>query len=167
MVAYTNRYDWRTNLSSSVNGRIVISAPREGIVTRINWWNYNNLAEGGEIVAADLVALIEDPLPPGQNGDDLFGDQNALRNEDSLNVLVVAAPGSGLTTSQVTRFHPHFEFPGGIWSVEAIWCFVITSTGVDRVMISIGFERIQVSMKEWVALRHNSPNFSTAGELRQ
>ena len=167
MVAHVNRYDWRTNLSASVNGRIVISEPREGIVTRVNWWNYNQAAEGGDILASDLAALVEGPLPDGENGQSLGANQNSLRDDDAINVLMLAAPASGLTTSVTVRFHPHYTFPGGIWSVEAIWAFMVTSSGVDRVMMSIGFERVKVSMNEWTRLRHSSPNFSTAGELRQ
>lgn len=165
MVARVNRRNWRTNVSASIVVRLIVPAPREGLIHRINWWQYHTIAEAGNILASSMVGLIEGPLPEGAI--QVLLGQNDFRDAEDLHVLIQAAPGSSVTTvATADEFrHPFFAFPGGIWTVEDIWVGFATDGGVDNVMTSIGFEQINIGMQDWLAYRNAPINASTTGEL--
>lgn len=168
MVARVVRVNWRTNISARVIARLFVPAPRERLVTRVNWWNVGSNAESGNVLASSQVALTEGPLPPGSDLDAF--DQNALRDEDGLNVLVQStwASSTGTNSNAAGRPSiPHFEFPGGVWTVEDLWLVHRVDTGVKNFWSSIGFEQLRISQAEWLDLRRHSPNTSNSGELLQ
>lgn len=167
MVARVNRLNWRTNQSASLILRIFVPEPREGIIRRINWWQYGTVAEAGNITSGDFAALIEGPLPEGITPSNM--PNNSLRDDQGLHVLVQAAPGSSTATNTAPEKHknPFYTFPGGIWTVEELWVGFVTEGGVDNLYASIGFEDIRISKAEWVRFRRSSLNSSDAGELIQ
>lgn len=167
MVARVNRLNWRSNQSASLIARIFIPEPRDGIIRRINWWQYGTLAESGNILASSMAALIEGPLPDGAVASNM--GQNDLRDVPALHVLMQAAPGSSTATNSAPeKFkNPYYQFPRGIWTVEDVWVAFVTDGGVDNLYSSIGFEDVKISKAEWTRFRRGSLNSSDAGELIQ
>jgi len=166
-VAHVNHENWRTNISASTNGRIFIPKPIPGRAHKINWWCLDTLAESGDFKGSSKVALIESPLPDGGL---TSLDQNALRDEDGLHILIVSGHGgnNGTNANGLGRNPiPHYEYPGGIWTVEDLYIFGVADTGVKLIYSSIGFGVWDIGMPEWLQLRRSSPNSSRSGELFQ
>ena len=170
MVARIARKNWRTNISASLNLRLLIPKPRENEMTRIHWWSYGTLAESGNILASSLWALIEGPLPEGEGVSGFGFDQNALRDNDGLRVLHQASGASSTGTNSNAAGRPqvpHFVYPEGIWSVQDVWVGVVTDGGVDNMWCSLSYEFVKVSRTEYLHYSRSSPNVSDAGELNQ
>ena len=168
MVAYVAAIDFRTNITAKVNIVPLIQEPREGIVHRINWMNWNMNSEGGSTQVADIMFMVEGPLPPGAATEQL--DNNIVRDDGAFKALVVFHPtGSTSTADPATAqvVAGIANFPGGIWSVERIFVGYRTAGGVDNARFALGYEKVAVSKVEWERLVNHSPNSKQAGLLIQ
>lgn len=168
MVAHVNRLNWRTNLSANGIARKLLPVPREGVIRRVNWWSCGSVAESGNILASSMMALVEGPLPEGLLADAIGA--NSLRDEIGLHVLHQSHGSSSTATNSSASGRPavpHFLFPGGIWTVEELFVLQITDGGVDNVWSSVGFEDVNIGVKQWQQYRRSSLNTSSAGELIQ
>lgn len=166
MIPQVSRLNWRVATTTAVVANLLVPEPREGLVHRVNWWSYGTLAEAGNVLASGQMALLEGPLPEGQNPSLL--DQNALRDEIGLHVLVQGSGSSSTTTNADATGRPmvpHFTFPRGLWTVEDLFVAFATDGGTSNVYSSIGYEAVKVSRKEWLDLRRHSVNTSHNGAL--
>ena len=167
MVARIARKNWRTNISASLNLRMLIPKPKENEITRVHWWQYGSLAESGNILASSLFALIEGPLPPGEGVAGFGFNANDLRDNDGLRVLMQGAPGSSTATNSAPeKFkNPYYAFQHGVWSVQDLWVGVVTDGGVDNLYTSLSYEFVSISRSEYLHYSRSSPNQSDNGEL--
>lgn len=168
MVPRLARKNWRTNISASLNLRLLIPKPRENQMTRIHWWSFGTIAEAGNILASSMGALIEGPLPPGEGVGGFGFDQNALRDNIGLGVLhqCHGSASTGTNSSASGRPPvPHFLYPEGIWTVQDVWVGVVTDGGVDNLFTSLSYEFVEISHMDYLHYSRSSPNVSDVGEL--
>ncbi len=170
MTAYTSCLDFRTNIPGKVNVIPIIQEPHEGMVNKINWMNFNSTSEGGAFTVGDTIFLVEGPLPDGTGvGTNL--DQNIARDDDAFKAILTFHPTASTATSDPTDGAGNqvgmATFPGGIWTVERMFTGFRSAGGVDRLSVTLGYEKIKVSMDEWLRLQANSPNSRAAATLIQ
>lgn len=170
MVAYTAGLDFRTNLSASVNLKVLLQEPVRRQVHRINWMNYFSESESGAFLIGDHLYLVEGPLP-GDAGQSIGLAQNIQRDDEAFKALTILHPTGSLRTGDMNDADSsnvgHITFPGGIWTVERVFFGFRTAGGVDRAGCTVGYEKVAISTKDWQHLVHHSPNARGKSELIQ